>query len=113
FLLPFKMLKEAPNKVLAQNKFQERVPTKSIVFNEANFDEYALYTGISPNNALFTGVPFFDRFCKADTVEMDHVVYIDHPYLEERILGWNVIYHRQVAKCLFDFAEQRKIKIYI
>jgi hypothetical protein len=113
FFLPFKMLKGSPNKILAHNKFPERVPDFSIVFNKANFEEYALYTGITETQAGFTGVPFFDSYYAGNLHEENHIVYIDHPYLEERILGWTAQYHTKISEALFSFAESNKMKLYI
>jgi hypothetical protein len=113
FFLPFKMLKGSPNKILAHNKFSERVPDFSIVFNKANYEEYALYTGIKETKAGFTGVPFFDNYYRNNLQEKDHIVYIDHPYLEEKILGWTEQHHKKISEALFSFAERSKMKLYV
>jgi hypothetical protein len=111
--LPFLMLTAAPNKVLAHCIFKERVPRYSIVFNRVNFEQYQVYTGISEGDAIFTGVPFFDKFYTDNRDEKDYVVFIDHPYLEERLLEWTREHHEKIAKALFQFAAERKIKVYI
>ena len=113
FLLPFKMLKNAPNKVLSKNLFRERIPWRSIVFNETNFEEYSLYTGIGKQDAVFSGVPHFDHYFRESQQLKDHIVYIDHPYLEEGLLGWTEEHHQQIASALFHFAEEKQIKLYI
>jgi hypothetical protein len=111
--LPFKMLGGSPNKVLSFNKFRERVPAKAIVFNNGNFNEFSLYTGINPEDALFTGVPAFDNYYLANNIVKDHIVYIDHPYLEENLCNWTNEHHAAVANALFDLAVQKQTHIYI
>ena len=111
--LPFLMLGNGPNKVLAQCNFRERVPKYSIVFNQINYEQYETYTGISYQDALLTGVPFFDKYFTTQQIEKNYIVYIEHPYLEENILGWSKDFHRKIANTLFDFAEKNQIKIFI
>jgi hypothetical protein len=113
FLLPFKMIKGAPNKVLAHNLFRERVPLRSIVFNEANFEEYATYTGIDHKDADLTGVPFFDKYYRPEISSKDYVVYIEHPYYEENLQGWTKEHHSKIAETLFRFAELKGIPVFI
>jgi hypothetical protein len=112
-LLPFKMLKGAPNKVLTHNKFPERVPDKAIVFNEVNYEEFALYTGISYQDALLTGVPFFDRYYQSVNAEKNYIVYIDHPYYEENLVSWTKGYHEKIANTIYEFAANNKIQVYV
>jgi hypothetical protein len=112
-ILPFQMLRGAPNKVLSYNKFRERVPAKSIVFNKGNFNEYSLYTGINTKDALFTGVPAFDNYFSATNFTKDHLVFIDHPYKEEMLCNWTSEHHAAVAQALFKLAEQKQTHIYI
>jgi hypothetical protein len=111
--LPVKMLFGAPSKVIAYNKFRERVPLKSIVFNLAAFEEYKIYTGIPEEEIYFTGVPYFDSYFTATSVSSEHIVYIDHPYLELNIVGWTPEHHKRVAECIFNFAEKNRVTIYI
>jgi hypothetical protein len=111
--LPFLMLIGSSNKVLSNCRFRERVPDRSIVFSNANFQQHKLYTHIDMKDADLTGVPFFDRFFKSDPVEKEHIVYIDHPYLEENLLDWTNEHHRNIAETLFRFAEINKRKIFI
>jgi hypothetical protein len=111
--LPFKMLKDLPNKVLSHNIFPERVPRHCIVFNRINLEEFALYTGIDESQALLTGVPFFDKYYAQEVSESDYIVYIDHPYYEDRIANWTEDHHKSVANKLLAFAESRRQKLYI
>ena len=113
FSLPFRMLVDGSNKVLHKNIFRERVPMKAIVFNKSNYEEFALYTGLSETDVLLTGVPFFDHYYSNDPSIKDYVVYIDHPYLEEGILDWTAEHHKRIAEALFVFAEQKKTMLYI
>ncbi|AKQ44796.1 hypothetical protein TH63_02795 [Rufibacter radiotolerans] len=111
--LPLKMLKGYPNKTLSQNIFEERIPLRSIVFNKANFEEYALYSGASTENAVFGGVPFFDKYYNNSTAEKDYIIYNEACYLEEGLAGWTKEHHKEVAQALFDFAEKNKITLYV
>ncbi len=111
--LPFAMLKSTPNKVLASNLFNQRVPQYSIVFNKVNFYEYQLYTGINENQALFTGVPFFDKYFRPHLEQKNHIVYIDHPFVDEGLLDWTIEHEKKIAKSLLDFAKQYQKKIFI
>lgn len=111
--LPIKMLSGSPNKVLSENTFRERVPTYAVVFNRINYGEFKLYTDIPEKDALFTGVPFFDKYFRPDIATGEHVVFIDHPYLEESILGWTSEHHAIIANSLFQFAEKNQLKLFI
>lgn len=111
--LPVKMLSGSPNKILSHNLFRERAPKYSIVFNKINFEQFALYTGISEEDALFTGVPFFDKYHCPDLKAGDHIIFIDHPHLEENILDWTPEFHKKIADTIFRFAEKHKTKTYV
>jgi hypothetical protein len=111
--LPFKMLKGSPNKVLSHNIFRQRVPQKAIVFNQPNFHEFALYTSITEQDAILSGVPYFDKYYRPSLVEEDYVVYIEHPYFEENLIGWTEEHFNQVAKALSDFAVSKKAVVYV
>jgi len=112
-LLPFRMLAASPNKVLSKNRFRERVPDRAIVFSEINFDAFELYTGIRKEDALLTGIPFFDKYYRNNPSVLNHVVYIEHPYMEYGLLGWTKEHHKMIALALNDFAVKNKIKVYI
>jgi hypothetical protein len=113
WVLPIKMLFDPPNKVLTHTIFSERVPDCSIVFNRSNFDEYALYTGIDESKAVFSGVPFFDRYFRRSGKNKDHIVYIEQPYLEPKLLNWDENHHKKVADTFCQFAKSRGVKVYI
>jgi len=111
--LPFKLLISSPGKVLSHTMFRERVPDHAIVFNERNFEAFELYTGIARKDTSLIGVPFFDRYHRTRQTSLNHVVYIEHPYLEYRLLGWNKEHHKEIAMALNAFAAANKIKLYI
>jgi hypothetical protein len=111
--LPFLMLWHLPNKALSLCVFRERVPKYSIVFNELNFEEYQLYTGISKAEALFTGLPFFDSYYQSNLITDNHIVYIEHPMLESNLLEWNKQHHKKIAEALLNFAKKNKVKLYV
>src|SRR5690349_21529977 len=60
--LPINTTLSKLGKALISLKFRERVPDKNILFNEVNFEEYQLYTGITKADAIIEGVPFFDSY---------------------------------------------------
>lgn len=103
--MPIRMALAGPNEVLTRNIFRERVPRWSIVFNEVNFEEYQLYTGIDRSEAILTGLPFFDRYHRSDASDGDHIVFIDHPYLEGGLLDWTEDHHRRVVRAVEEIAE--------
>ena len=115
YLLPIIMLRHTPNKALHNFIFRERVPKFSIVFNRVNFDEYRLITGVNENEALFTGLPFFDKYFLNPAVHTngDNIVYIEHPYLEENLVNWTEEHHRFIAQSLQKFANTNRQLVYI
>lgn len=111
--LPFRMLGSLPNKVLSAHKFPERVPDYAIIFNKANLEEFELYTGIEERKALLTGIPFFDKYFTPLPQEENFIVYIDTPFIEGHLLGWDEAHHEKVARSLESFARTNQIKIFI
>jgi len=112
--LPFAMQWNKPNKALRKLAFAERVPRYAIVFNENNFAEYSLYTGAPPESAYYTGVPIFDQYNLVNpNTTGDGIVYIEHPYLESRLLNWGPEHHRKIAEQLFRFATQTRTKVLV
>ncbi len=111
--LPLKSLIASPKKVLQNNIFRERVPDYPIVFSHINFEVIQLYTGIKKEEAYLTGLPFFDKYYSSRPVIADHVVYIEHPYLESNILDWTPEHHKKVADTLFEFANKNKVKLFL
>ena len=113
FSLPFKMLVTTPNKALLNTKFIERTPARSIVFNKSNFEVFELYTGIKKESAVFTGIPLFDKLYDSKTYIGDHMVFIDHPYLEQGQNGWTPDFHKEIADTLLDFSVSHNVKVYV
>ena len=113
FLLPFKMMRHSSHKVLLHNKFKERVPKIPIIFNQPNFEDFESYTGVKKTDVFISGVPFFDKYYRSNPSSNNYVVYIDHPYYEENIANWTKQHHSYIVKYLFEFAENKKIKLFI
>ncbi len=111
--LPFSMLFNTPNKTLANCIFPERTPFRSIVFNQPNFKQFQVYTGISEDSAVFTGVPLFDTYYNKKKIDEGFISYIDHPYLEEGLLGWTAEWHKMLADKLMVFAKSVQKKILV
>jgi hypothetical protein len=111
--LPFLMFWYLPNKALSDCIFYERVPKKSIVFNKLNFEEYQLYTGISEEGAVFTGLPFYDEYYYLNYINKDYIVYIEHPMLESGLLEWDKQHHEKIANTLLQLAVTKRVKIYV
>lgn len=112
-LLPLRMLRGLPNKILSTYKFRERAPDYSINFNKANFEEYELYTGVAEKDALLTGLPLFDKYFQTIHTEEDHIVYIDTPFLDTGLLDWDEQHLKKVAGALASFAERNRVVVYI
>lgn len=111
--LPFAMLFDTPNKALTNCIFPERTPFRSIVFNKPNFEQFQVYTGISEDKAVFTGVPIFDHYYLETATEGCHITYIEHPYHEAGILNWTPEHHKKIAGVLYDFSVKKQIKIVV
>lgn len=62
---------------------------------------------------MYSGFPFFDSLFSETNVESDYIVFIDHPYLEDNLLGWNPSFHENVAKTLEKLAEKSQKKIIV
>ncbi len=113
YFLPFKMLLKGPVETLAKNIFPERVPKHCICFNKEKFESLQVYTGATEAQAILTGVPFFDEYYSAETIEKDYIVFIEHPNLEQNVLDWNIEFHKKVANVLYDFALKNGKKIFV
>lgn len=111
--LPFKFLSHIPNVVLAKSQFPERVPDILITFSRPNFDVTREYTGALVEQGRFTGIPFFDKYYSAKFTEKDHVVFIDHPNLEDQLYDWTPDFHRNLAENLNEFAKDKNQKVYV
>ena len=42
-------------------------------------------------------IPFFDKYYRNDSSLLNHVVYIEHPYMEYGLLGWTKEHHKKIA----------------
>lgn len=114
FLLPIRSLFYTnPIKTLNASIFKERVPSKLILFSKANYKQFSLQVGDYESRVSYTGVPFFDKYFLQDANKEQHIVFIDHPYLEEQLVGWNLEHHDKVASALFSFANKFKRKVYV
>ncbi len=112
--LPVYYKKHTPLHALSKLKFRKRTPHFAILFNRNNVEPFLLYNEIEKENIFTEGVPFFDKYYyygKESTG--NHIVFIEHPYLEEGILNWSPQFHEFVAKALESFAKERKIKLII
>lgn len=111
--LPVQGLLFNPNKTLRLNKFPERLPKQCILFSKANQNQFELYTGVTDKEAITEGVPMFDKYYRSSPEKKNHVVYIEHPYLEEFMHGWTEEHHRHIAEELRKLWKTRPEKLYI
>lgn len=111
--LPFSMLINTPNKALRLNKFSERAPWKSIVFNQSNYESMTTYNSIPKDSAIFSGIPYFDKYFSSFISNRNHIIFIDHPYLENNQLGWTKDFHKEIATTLYNFSKNNNIKCYV
>ncbi|MBS1630821.1 MAG: CDP-glycerol glycerophosphotransferase family protein [Bacteroidetes bacterium] len=111
--LPFKLALKGPNEGLSESIFPERIPKYAICFNQANLEAFQTYTGISKDKALLIGIPFFDHYFRSEHKIGNYVVFIEHPYLEQKNFNWNDDFHSKVAHTIYAFATKRKLKVYV
>ena len=111
--LPFSMLVYTPNKALQQNKFKERAPKKSIVFNNFNFESFSTYNDIERDSAVFTGIPFIDKYFNKSVSDSKYIIFIEQACLEFNLLGWTHKFHKEMALSLYNFSKKNNLKCYI
>lgn len=111
--LPFYFKKYTPLHALNQLKFKKRSPHFAILFNRNNIDPYLLYNDVPVENIFMEGVPFFDKYYLKEIIEEDHVVYIEHPNLEDKTLGWDNFFHEKVAKAVERLAVENNIRVIV
>ena len=92
--------------------FSEKKPKRFLLFCKNNF-EYIKYSyHCEQNEVVYTGMPEFDKFFSDHDVN-DKYIFIDHPYLEEKMLGWNHEHHEKVAFSIYDLCRSRNIKFFV
>ncbi len=100
---------------LTKNKFPERKPDKFILFSRHNYNTVFHYYGCTEKEIVYTGFPFYDALANEQPIlnSNDYIIFIDHPYLEHHILGWDECFHENVAKAIAEIAELsgKKVKI--
>lgn len=112
--LPLRMLMHAsPTKALAGCIFRQRVPAFAILYNECNAEQFRTYMGRGFTEELLPGLPFFDSYYQPAIQTGSHIMFIEHPYLEENLLGWTDLHHRQIADALHRFARERGRKVVV
>jgi hypothetical protein len=102
-----------PNEALSKLKFRKRTPDYAVLFNRNNIGPFLLYNEIEDGCILLGGVPFFDKFCNYEISAKNQIVFIDHPYLELKILNWTDQHHQQIARSLERFALEHQTKIIV
>ena len=102
-----------PLEALTKLKFRNRTPHFAVLFNRNNIAPFQLYNEIEDSNIITEGVPFFDKYFTSSPAAKDHLVFIDHPYLEMNLLKWSDDHHERIARVLEDFAVKRNIEIII
>ena len=91
--------------------FIEKQAKAYLLFNKNNYSLYDYIYNLRNENIYFTGIPYFDNMINC-TVE-DTIIYIDHPYLEDKRHDWNLKHHKKIAINLAEFAKKRKQKVYV
>lgn len=87
--------------VLRSTRFPERNPAQFILFSEANADQYRICFDFDDQSIHRTGVPDFDRYFRPNKLEASqHLVFIDHPYLEFGLFRWTEEHHEKLARTL-------------
>ncbi len=111
--LPLYYKKHTPLHALSKLKFRKRTPHFALLFNQNNIKPFLLYNEIEKENIITDGVPFYDKYYHGKQTFGAHIVFIEHPYLEEGILNWNPQFHEFIARSLENFAKDRQVKLII
>jgi hypothetical protein len=111
--LPLYYKKHTPLHALSKLKFRKRTPHFALLFNQNNIKPFLLYNEIENKNIFTDGVPFYDKYYHGKQTFGAHVVFIEHPYLEEGILNWNPQFHEFIARSLENFAKDRQVKLIV
>ena len=109
--LPHFIYKYTNAKALNLNPFPEKDAGAYILFNKNNYIHYNYLYHINQYNVSYSGIPTFDFLQK--TEEHEHIIYIDHPYFELNLLGWDENHHHKIALALNSFSENKKKMIYV
>ena len=109
--LPHFIYKYTNAKALNLNPFPEKDAGVYILFNKNNYIHYNYLYHINQSNVSYSGIPAFDFLQK--TEEHEHIIYIDHPYFELNLLGWDENHHHKIALALNSFSENKKKMIYV
>jgi hypothetical protein len=112
-LLPLFFKIYTPVKALSRLKFPERTPQYALLFNENNTAPFLIYNLIKKENIVLTGVPFFDGYYSDEVKEENYVLFIEHPYLEEKLLDWNLDFHSKVANALLEFSKKTNTRVIV
>lgn len=110
-VLYYKMF--TPIHALSQLKFRRRTPHFAILFNRNNIDPFIYYNEIERENIFTGGVPFFDKYFLRKLLNKEHMIFIEHPYLEFKMFDWTDSFHESIARTLEHFAITNGIKIII
>jgi hypothetical protein len=105
--------KYTPIHALSLVKFRRRTPHYAILFNRNNIRSFLLYNEIERSCILTPGVPFFDRYFRSEVSEKEHIVFIEHPYLESHLLGWDDPYHEKIARAIEALAIKEQTNIIV
>lgn len=105
--------KFTPIHALSLLKFRRRTPHFAILFNKNNISPFRFYNDIETENIISEGVPFYDKFHLLNLSGQEHLFFIDHPYLEFNLLGWDDNFHERIARALESFAVERQVKIIV
>jgi hypothetical protein len=82
-----------------------------ILFNKHNYKHYDYLYHLNHSRVSYSGIPSFDFLQKGK--EDEHIIYIEHPYLESNLFGWDKKHHHKIAMALNEFAEKNKLMTYI
>lgn len=96
---------------LRKSKYKERSPQKWILFNLNNIQYHSFAQDLSKNSTYITGIPYFDEYVNAKCSSSGYIVYIDHPYLEQRKHEWDEDHHKKISNILFELSRKYKIVV--
>jgi hypothetical protein len=112
-LYPFHTFIYSSVKAINKIYFEERSASKYILFAPYNFEPIKNYYHFSEETVTYAGFPYFDDYFNKEKLVKKYIVFIDHPYLEDKLLNWTHDFHKKVAENIFSIAEKTDYNVLV
>lgn len=109
--LPILLFYKENTKAINKVTFISNTINTFILFNINNYERCNYLYHLSSKNISYAGIPYFDYIKNSD--DGDHIIYIDHPYLEDELYEWSEQHHENIARKLDFFSKQHRINLYV